>query len=104
MLMYLLMFIAAIAFRLRAPDHVRAFRIPGGMLGLLFVCGMGITGVLTTLVVSFMPPEGINVGSVVQYETTLVLGLLLMCSPPFISGWLNARRQRRRMLLVGEPV
>ena len=104
MLMYLLMFIAAIALRLRAPDHVRAFRIPGGMLGLLFVCGMGITGVLTTLVVSFMPPEGINVGSVVQYETTLVLGLLLMCSPPFISGWLNARRQRRRMLLVGEPV
>ena len=95
MLMYLLMFITAIALRLRAPNHPRAFRIPGGMPGLLFVCGMGITGVLTTLAVSFMPPEGIDVGRVVQYETTLVLGLLLMCSPPFISGWLNARGERR---------
>ena len=89
------MFVTAIALRLRAPDHPRAFRIPGGIMGLLFVCGMGITGVLTTLVVSFMPPEGIDVGSVVQYESTLILGLLLMCSPPFISGWLNARVERR---------
>lgn len=103
MLMYLLMFFAAIALRLRAPNHPRAFRIPGGTSGLLFVCGMGIMGVLTTLVVSFMPPEGIDVGSVMQYETTLVFGLLLMCSPPFISGWLNARRERR-IGLAGESV
>ena len=92
MLMYLLMFLAAIKLRIKAPHHPRAFRIPGGMLGMGIVAGMGMVGVLTTLVVSFMPPDGIDVGNVANYELTLIVGLLLMCSPPFISGWVNSRR------------
>ena len=91
MLMYLLMFAAAIKLRLSAPKHPRAFRIPGGMIGMLIVAGVGIIGALTTLVVSFMPPEGINVGSVSRYEFTLVFGLIVMCLPPFISTWLQNR-------------
>ena len=94
MLMYLLMFVAAIKLRLKAPDHPRAFRIPGGLIGMFIVAGIGMTGVLTTLVVSFMPPDGIDVGSITRYEATLVLGLLLMCSPPFIASWLKSRREK----------
>lgn len=92
MLMYLLMFLAAIKLRFKAPDHPRAFRIPGGLIGMYMVAGVGMIGVLTTLVVSFMPPDGIDVGSVSRYELTLIFGLLLMCSPPFISSWLQKRR------------
>ncbi len=95
MLMYLLMFIAAIKLRLSAPNHPRAFRIPGGLLGMFIVAGLGLVGVLTTLVVSFMPPEGIDVGSVAGYESTLVIGLLILCSPPFITNWLQSRRNKR---------
>lgn len=91
MLMYLLMFAAAIKLRISAPDHPRAFRIPGGIIGMLIVAGVGILGALTTLVVSFMPPEGINVGNISKYEITLVLGLISMCLPPFISSWRQAR-------------
>jgi glutamate:GABA antiporter len=98
MLMYLLMFAAAIKLRFKAPDHPRAFRIPGGQKGICIVAGIGIIGVLTTLVVSFIPPNGINVGSIFRYETTLVLGLILMCSPPFISTWYMTRRQREAEL------
>ncbi len=93
MLMYLVMFLAAIKLRIKAPNHPRAFRIPGGLLGMYAVAGVGMIGVLTTLVVSFMPPEGINVGSVGRYEFTLILGLLLMCSPPFIGNWLQKNRE-----------
>ena len=89
MLMYLLMFAAAIKLRIRNPEHPRAFRIPGGLPGMIFVAGTGIIGAMTTLVVSFMPPVGINVGSIVQYELTLIFGLLLMCAPPFISTYLQ---------------
>ena len=92
MLMYLMMFIAAIKLRVKAPDHPRAFRIPGGLFGMLTVAGIGMIGVLTTLVVSFIPPEGIEIGSVSRYESTLIIGLLLMCSPPFISDWFKSRR------------
>ncbi len=93
MLMYLLMFLAAIKLRLKAPETPRPFKIAGGMLGILTVSGIGMIGVLTTLVVSFMPPEGIDVGSTVRYEITLILGLLLMCSPPLIATWLQNRRE-----------
>ena len=95
MLMYLLMFIAAIKLRLQAPNHHRPFRIPGGLPGMIIVAGTGMVGVITTLVVSFMPPDGIDVGSMARYETTLILGLLVMCAPPFITGWWQTRRDRR---------
>ncbi|BCA94087.1 transporter [Legionella antarctica] len=91
MLMYFIMFIAAIKLRLSQPNHIRAFKIPGGMPGMLFVAGIGIVGVVSTLAVSFIPPEGINVGSTARYELTLIVGLILMCSPPFISAWLKSR-------------
>lgn len=91
MLMYLLMFFAAFKLRVSAPSHPRAFRIPGGIIGMSLVGGVGIVGCLTTLVVSFMPPEGINVGSVSRYELTLIAGLIFMCLPPFISTWLQNR-------------
>ncbi len=92
MLMYFIMFIAAIKLRLSQPDHHRPFKIPGGMAGMLFVAGIGIIGVLTTLGVSFIPPDGINVGSTTRYELTLLAGLILMCAPPFVSSWLQAKQ------------
>ncbi len=91
MLMYLIMFVAAIKLRISQPQHPRPFKIPGGMAGMLFVAGIGIIGVVTTLAVSFIPPEGINVGSATRYELTLIIGLLLMCAPPFITSWLQAK-------------
>ncbi|MFI4963212.1 MAG: APC family permease [Legionellales bacterium] len=94
MLMYFIMFVAAIKLRFSAPNHYRAFKIPGGLLGMLFVSGIGIIGVITTLGVSFIPPEGINVGSMAHYELTLILGLIIMCAPPFISSWLQARNAK----------
>lgn len=91
MLMYLIMFLAAIKLRLSQPQQHRAFRIPGGMAGMFFVGGVGIIGVLATLAVSFIPPENIDIGSIVRYESTLIIGLILMCLPPFISSWWLSR-------------
>ncbi|STX52742.1 Amino acid transporter [Legionella busanensis] len=84
MLMYLIMFAAAIKLRISYPNQQRLFKIPGGLLGLITVSGIGIMGVLVTLIVSFMPPENINIGSITRYELTLVFGLIIMCLPPFI--------------------
>lgn len=91
MLMYLIMFIAAIKLRFSQPHHFRAFKIPGGIGGMIFVATVGIIGVLTTLGVSFIPPSGINVGSTLRYELTLIIGLLLMCAPPLVGSWLQTR-------------
>lgn len=92
MLMYFIMFMAVIKLRKTAPNQPRPFKIPGGMPGLLIVSGVGILGVLMTLVVSFLPPEGINVGSILNYEAALLGGLILMCLPPFFSVWWLERK------------
>jgi len=92
MLMYLLMFFAAVKLRFSAPTHPRAFKIPGGTFGMIAVVLIGMVGTCTTLVVSFFPPEGINIGSIIQYEIMLVSGLFFMCLPPFIFNWLQSRR------------
>ncbi|MDF1758211.1 MAG: APC family permease [Legionellaceae bacterium] len=92
MLMYLLMFLAAFKLRFKYPKHKGPFRIPGGLPGLFVVGGMGIIGVVITLFVSFIPPEGVDIGSVSFYEVILVSGLILMCVPPFISLWWVSRR------------
>ncbi|MBA2648266.1 MAG: amino acid permease [Legionella sp.] len=98
MLMYFVMFITAIKLRLSQPNQSRPFKIPGGLPGMLFIAGLGIVGVVTTLAVSFIPPDGINVGSISRYESTLIIGLLVMCSPPFISNWLQSRREAKQSL------
>lgn len=100
MMMYMMMFFAAIKLRRKAPHHPRPFRIPGGNLGMFAVASMGILGAFTTFVVSFMPPEGINVGNVKGFELTLILGLLVMCAPPFISYWWLNRKQIVREIEV----
>lgn len=83
MMMYLMMFAAVIKLRWKHPNHPRAFKIPGGSWGLFLVAGMGTLGALGTIVVSFMHPDGINVGSIWTYDTLLLIGLLVMCWPAF---------------------
>lgn len=84
MLMYLLMFVAAVKLRISFPNQPRAFRIPGGLPGLIAVSSVGSTAAVMTLMVSFIPPTGINVGSLANYEKLLVAGLILMCLPPLV--------------------
>ncbi len=91
MLMYFIMFVAALKLRFSESEHPRPFKVPGGILGMFLVAGMGIIGVVSTFIVSFMPPQDINVGGLLYYELLLTIGLLVMCAPPFIFSWWMAR-------------
>jgi len=84
MLMYLLMFIAGIYLRYKRPEQYRLFRIPGGRWGMWLVAGAGIIGASLTLVLSFIPPTTIKIGSIEQYEFLLIGGLVLMCIVPLV--------------------
>jgi amino acid transporter len=84
LLMYLLLFAAAIKLRYSRPDVVRAYTIPGGKAVMWIVAGMGIAGSLFTFFVSFFPPEQIDTGNIVFYELFLIVGTVLSCIVPFI--------------------
>ena len=94
MLMYFLLLLAGIKLRLKAPEQHRPFRIPGGFAGMLLVALTGIFGVVVTFIVSFMPPEGIDVGPAGRYELMLLTGFIFLCLPPFVSAWLHKHESK----------
>jgi amino acid transporter len=57
LLMYLMLFAAALKLRRSHPDQPRPFRVPGGRPGLWLTCGLGIGGSLLALGVGFFPPD-----------------------------------------------
>lgn len=78
LIMYLLMFVAAIGLRRRYPDHPRGFRAP--ILGTL--CVVGFVASLAALLVGFVPPSQFGGGNAGVYFAivgggALGLGLLV---------------------------
>jgi glutamate:GABA antiporter len=63
LIMYLLMFVAAVRLRRKAPDHPRGYRAPM----LVGLCGVGFAASLAALLVGFIPPSQFGSGSAVTY-------------------------------------
>jgi len=88
MFMYFLLLLAGLKLRISEPDKHRPFHIPGGLMGVVTVVLVGLFGVVMTFIVSFIPPEGIDVGSTWHYEVLLLASFLIMCLPPFVATWM----------------
>lgn len=83
-LFYILFFAAAVYLRYKNADTQRAFRIPGGKLGIWIVSGLGIVSCILTFLLGFLPPTGVQIGKLWHFELTLILGTLLFCVVPFM--------------------
>ena len=59
LIMYLLMFVAAVQLRRKHPDHPRGFRAPM----LVGLCGVGFAASLAALLIGFVPPSQFGGGS-----------------------------------------
>ena len=84
LVMYLLMYAAAIKLRYSRPDVARHFRVPGGNLGMWLIAGCGFLAVAFALIVSFFPPTQIPVGSPTLYTGMVIIGLIVFGGAPFV--------------------
>ncbi|MDF1795682.1 MAG: APC family permease [Coxiellaceae bacterium] len=84
LLMYLLMFIAAIVLKKRFPRVEGAFHLPGKQWCFYLVCVLGMMGCGLALYVGFFPPAGIDVGGDHHYRVMFTCGLLAMICPVVI--------------------
>jgi amino acid transporter len=83
-MMYIMIFAAAIRLRYTQPDVPRAYKIPGGMAGIWAVAGIGIFGSAFSLIIGFVPPSGVSHWPTPIY-IAVMFGLIIVCSaPPFI--------------------
>jgi putative glutamate/gamma-aminobutyrate antiporter len=83
-LMYILVFAAALRLRYTQPDTPRPYKIPGGKVGIWLVAGMGLAGSVFGLIIGFIPPAGIDHWPTPIYVAAMA-GAIVICSvPPFI--------------------
>lgn len=83
MIMYILMFAAALKLRKTRVSQKGIFTIPGKKAGLWLCTLLGLCGCLLTIFISFLPPGNVIVGSS-NYLLMIILGNALTISPVFL--------------------
>ncbi len=84
LLMYILMFIAAIRLRYTKPNVPRAYKVPYKAKGIWILSTLGILSCVFVILLGFYPPSQLNVGNLVRYEFYLVLSMIGMSIIPLI--------------------
>jgi amino acid transporter len=98
LIMYVLMFIAALRLRRSEPNRARGYRAPS--LGLL--CLVGGASSVTAFLIGFVPPSQLGHSSPVVYATLILAGLLVIgVIPPLLLDRL--RKPGWKTTVVGEP-
>jgi len=84
MLVYVFMFAAAIRLRYKSGQKTGAFKIPFGKFGMWLTAGVGFLTCIAAIALGFFPPSQIKSGSLVNYETILIAGIILFSLPPLV--------------------
>ena len=84
LIMYMLMFAAAIVLRYKMKTAPRPFRIGKGN-ALMWIMGIvGFSGSLLAFVLSFIPPSQIQTGSNTVWYSVLIIGCIIMVVIPYM--------------------
>lgn len=81
MIMYLLMFSSALKLKKKIKYRQNSFIIPGKMFGAWIVSGLGLIGSIIALIVGFIPPSNLNIGSGWYYEFLFLSGMAALILP-----------------------
>ena len=85
LIMYMMMFAAAITLRYKLPKMERPFRLGAKGNALMWLLGgLGFCGSLLAFVLSFIPPSQISVGSNKVWFLVLIIGAVVFVGIPFI--------------------
>lgn len=84
-MMYVVMFVAAICLKRKFAHLPRPFAIPGKHLGYYFTCGLGLAGCAITLFIGFFPPaESLDMGTANHFRLIFSAGIVLMLIPAYL--------------------
>ena len=79
-IMYLMMYAAAIVLRKKQPNLERPYKAPA----LLLIAGLGILAALFALVLSFVPPAQLPIGNPASYIAIVAVGTVGFVAIPLI--------------------
>ncbi|MFI4918760.1 MAG: APC family permease [Legionellales bacterium] len=93
LMVYIIMFAAAIKLRYSKPNHPRGYTIPGGNIVMWLVAGSGILCCVTAMLIGFAPPTQIPINNVYLFESLLIGGLILFVFIP----WVMAKKHEEEL-------
>lgn len=103
MLMYVIMFLSGLRLRSKLNYTSQTFVIPGKKIGSWLVCILGLIGCTITLIVGFIPPNNINIGSKFNYEMLFCAGMVVMIVPIMFFYWYQSKATSA-VVTLDEPV
>jgi amino acid transporter len=83
LVMYFLMYAAAIRLRYSQPDRPRKFRIPGGKTGMWLMAGWGLLAAVFIFVISLLPPTQVKENPV-PFELFMIIGTVAVSLIPLL--------------------
>lgn len=84
LIMYGMLYAAAIRLRYSQPNVERTYKVPGGNKGMWLVAGIGFLAVIFAMVVGFFPPAQLKIGSPTFYVVFLIVGTIIFVAAPMI--------------------
>lgn len=84
LIMYIMLYAAAIRLRYTQPNVNRTYKVPGGNFGMWLISGIGILGALFAIIVGFFPPKQLTVGSPLFYVCFLIVGIIVFLGAPIL--------------------
>lgn len=100
LIMYMLMFIAAIVLRYKYPNLARPFKVGKSKILIWIVAGVGFLGSLLAFILSFVPPSQISTGNNTVWYSVLIIGAIVFVTIPLIiyanrkSSWQDAEAMK----------
>lgn len=84
LVMYVLLFISALRLRYTEPGVARAYKVPGGKLGMWLVTVVAVAAAAFTIAIGYFPPAQLQTGNVFFYDAFLVLGMVIVFAVPLL--------------------
>lgn len=84
LIMYVLLYLAAIVLKFKQPEVQRTYNVPGGKVGMVLIAGLGMLAALFAIVVGFYPPSQLTIGSNAFYVIFLLIGTLAFVLAPIL--------------------
>jgi len=87
--MYVLMYLAAIKLRYSQSNVKRAFNVPGGKMGMWATSGWGIVSMIIIFILALLPPTQASVESIslVAFEALMIAGTIGVVIVPQVIYW-----------------
>ncbi|HSX11608.1 MAG TPA: APC family permease, partial [Chlamydiales bacterium] len=93
-IMYILLFAAAIKLRYKYPSIPRPFQIPGKLTGVWTIGVLGLIASVSSFILSFLPPANVPSEKLTEYLVTLLIFLGLFSGLPFAFSLFMKRSQK----------